>query len=398
MAARGAELTPVDLLDDLRISEFCRSVFGSMTRSDQRRWGELYVRGLISVPGRKSIRRISDLIAGQDAIQSLQQFVNQSPWDWVPVRRALADQLSRSLRPKAWVVRELVFPKNGDDSVAVARQYASSEGRILNCQRALAVFLAGDEGGGAANWRLIMPRSWDGAEGRRAKTGVPRHERAQPDWQYLLGALDEMVGDWGLPPAPVLLSLSNDRDVHPLLRGLEERGLSYLVKVPPATSLAVAGGADRAPSAGQLAAMAARRGLTTLAWTDGPGGGLIRSRYVTTAVPGLPTVGGIGRGVAQRRSRLVLGEWPAGRAALGSVWLTDLGGTGTVELAGLLRTRRQVALDVEDLTEGAGLRHFEGRSFRGWHHHVTLASVAHGYQLVRRLDTRLARQPLPIPA
>lgn len=398
MAARHVELMPVDLLDVPRISEFCQSVFGSMARSDQRRWGELYVRGLISVPGRKSIRRISDLIAGYDAVQSLQQFVNQSPWDWVPVRRALTERLGRSMQPKAWVVQELVFPKNGDNSVAVARQYASPEGRILNCQRALAVFLAGDEGAGAVNWRLIMPRSWDSAQRKRTKTRIPPQERAQPDWQYLLGALDEMVGDWGLPPAPVLLSLDNDRDVHPLLRSLEERGLSYLVEVPPSTPVSASGSADRAPSAGQLAAMAARRGVTTLAWADGAQDGLVRSRYVTTAVPGLSAVGGIGRGGAQRRSRLVLAEWPAERAVLGSVWLTNLNGSGTVELAGLLRTRRQLALDVEDLTEGAGLRHFEGRSYRGWHHHVTLASVAHGYRLTRRLDSRPAHQRLQIPA
>src|SRR5882762_6976453 len=109
--------------DVTTLSEFCDRVFMSLIRSDQRRWGEVYVQGLVSVPGRKSIRRISEMVVGYDADQSLQQFVNQSPWAWEPVRQALAEQMARMLRPQALVIQEVVFPKNGDSSVAVARQY-----------------------------------------------------------------------------------------------------------------------------------------------------------------------------------------------------------------------------------------------------------------------------------
>ncbi|MFD1050963.1 transposase, partial [Kibdelosporangium lantanae] len=100
----------------------------------------MYVNGLVSVPGRKSIRKIADLVVGWRAEQSLQQFVNQSTWKWEPVRRSLAYQVNGMIRPRAWAVQEVVFPKNGDSSVGVARQYAPSAKRVLNCQLGLAVF------------------------------------------------------------------------------------------------------------------------------------------------------------------------------------------------------------------------------------------------------------------
>src|SRR6266498_3104451 len=137
----SVEALPVAGIDE--ISEFCRRHLSSLPRSDQRRWGEVYVRGLISVPGRKSIKRICDHVVGWRADQSLQQFINQSPWRWEPVRCALAHAVSVVVRPRAWVVTEVVFPKHGSSSVGVARQFAPSAGRVLNCQLGLAVSAAG---------------------------------------------------------------------------------------------------------------------------------------------------------------------------------------------------------------------------------------------------------------
>lgn len=413
MAVLDAGTAFADLPEIPTLSEFCGTVFGSVARSDQRRWAELYVRGLMSVPGRKSIRRIcelatsddgtrclesfSDLVAGRDPVQSLQQFVNQSPWDWRPVRRAFAEEMSRHLRPRAWVVREVVFPKNGEGSVAVARQYVPSEGRILNCQRALAVFLAGDDGSTPLDWRLVIPKAWDEADARRAKARLPHHERSRPDVQYLLAALDELVGDWGLAPLPVVVKLDNERDVHPLLHGLEERGLSYLVEVPPATPLS-ARAAQQSPTAGRLAALAARRGRLTLDWREAQTGLVVRSQYATATVPGFSVAAdGVEHRRAVRPARHVLTEWPTGRTKPKAVWLTDLGAGDTADLVRLLRARRQTR-NVDELTEGVGLRHFEGRSFRGWHHHVTLASVAHGHRLLSRTAAARTATLLRMPA
>src|SRR5256885_4618337 len=212
------------------LTSFCHELFGSLTRSDQRRWGEVYLRGLMSVPGRKTIRRISDHVVGEPVDQCLQQFVNQSPWRWEPVRKALTLRAA-AIRPQAWVVQEAVFPKNGTSSVGVARQYAASTGRMLNCQLGLAVVLMGRNAGCVANWRLMLPRTWDDDGIRRDRARVPAAERHRPRWKHILDTVDEMIDEWGLRPAPLVLE-AGEGDAQQVMRGLSERGLPYLVRIP----------------------------------------------------------------------------------------------------------------------------------------------------------------------
>lgn len=392
-------ISPEDTLStSSTLTEFCEEVFSSLGRSDQRKWAETYVRGLLSVPGRKSIRRISELVVGRDADQSLQQFVNQSPWLWAPVRRSLAEWVGQAMRTKAWVVQEVVFPKNGDSSVGVARQFAPSVGRMLNCQRAIGLVLAGEDGGSAVNWRLVMPRNWDDDVERRAKARVPDGELAQPVWQYVLDAVDETGGDWGLTPAPIVVDLSSEPEGGRLLEKLEERGLHYLARVPAGTAAmpkSLVAANTRPPTVGQLVLAAAKRGRRVLSWRDEVTGVMMTSHFVVATVPGIPAPGlpaadDPRRGRVFPRLRHVLAEWPAGHPQPRAVWLTNLGGPGIAELVGLLKARERVEADVAKLTEEYGLRHFEGRSFQGWHHHVTLSSVAQGYALVSRLERRRA--------
>ena len=85
-----------------RLVEFASEMFASMRRKDQRRWGEVYVRGLMLDGKRKSIEPMVARLPDGDE-QCLQQFVNQSPWDPVAVRRALAVRMSREIAPEAWV-------------------------------------------------------------------------------------------------------------------------------------------------------------------------------------------------------------------------------------------------------------------------------------------------------
>src|SRR5215469_6854699 len=98
--------TPEDLeFTDYELENFLQLLFSSLPRSDQRRWATIFVRGLLSVPGRKGIAKISDHIAGGGAEQSLQQFLSQSTWRWDEVRRDLARQMS-ALNPRLWVIKD----------------------------------------------------------------------------------------------------------------------------------------------------------------------------------------------------------------------------------------------------------------------------------------------------
>lgn len=387
MSQRLDTISPVFALEaDADLTRYCRERLDPLCRSDQRRWGEVYVRGLATVPGRKSIRRIADQVVGWRADQCLQQFVNQSTWQWEPVRHSLAEHVTEQLAPRAWVVREVVFPKNGSSSVGVAKQYAPTEGRVLNCQRGLAVLLAGDGMACPVNWRLLLPQCWDGDEPRRERAHLPTEQRHRPRWAHLLDALDEMLDGWGLAPAPVLVDAGDEHDVEPLLRGLEERGLSYLVQVAPHLRPAPNGPVPAAPpTIGELALAAVRPAASTLVWQMRAEARAGTARFVASPV----AVEGPRRGAPLRRrrpSRHLLAQWMVGRSRPCSTWLTNLNVARLPELIDLVKLRGRAAEHVARMQDDAGLLHFEGRSFRGWHHHVTLASVAYSYQLGCQLD------------
>lgn len=317
-------MTTVVEVADLGVAAFCDELFSSMTRSDQRRWAEVYVRGLVSVPGRKSIRRICDDVVGWRADQCLQQFLNQSPWRWEPVRRALAQHAVVALRPEAWIVEDVVFPKNGGSSVGVARQYASSERRMLNCQLGIALFMANEHASCAVNWRLRLPESWDNDHVRRSRARLPEDERSRPRWQHILDVIDELTG-WGCTVPPILTDARDQRQIQPLVRGLEKRGLRYVIRVPE--------------NALMLDSLGARR---------------------------------------------VLAETSCRRPK--AKWLTNLSAIRLPELIGLVHLSHQTDRDMARLRDDFGLRHFEGRSYAGWHHHVTLVSAAHVYCTLQQLE------------
>ncbi|MFJ4789538.1 IS701 family transposase [Streptomyces sp. NPDC088794] len=374
---------------------YCQDLFGALSRSDQRRWGEVYVRGLLDVPGRKTPARITEEVLGRRAVQQIQQFVNQSPWPCRPVRERLAHRISRALQAEAWCFDEVVFAKNGDRSVGVARQYAPSLERTVNCQLALATSLAGRYGGVPVSWQLLLPQRWDRDEALRTQAHVPAQERAKPRWRYVLEAIDEMLEEWYLEPLPVLVDWRCDGDVTPLLHGLEARGLAYLVEVAPTVAVTLPRPcAGSAPGRGTLSELARHavqhRKRMPIAWQD-----RATSRMRQSQVLSMPALllaearlgTAAGRPLPERppqRPRHLVADWPYGRPAPRTYWLTNLPARRIADVLPLAQLRALCGNSLARLQQDFGLGDFEGRSFRGWHHHVTLASVALGYDTLRR--------------
>jgi hypothetical protein len=373
---------------DIDIPEHCHPHLSSLARSDQRRWGEAYVRGLVSVPGRKSIRRIADEVLGWRADQCLQQFVNQSTWNWEPVRASLAHEITDLVRPRAWVAVEAVFPKNGSSSVGVAKQYVPSAGRVLNCQLGLAVFLAGTEASCPVNWRLLLPPSWDGDEDRRSRTHLPQAQQHRPRWHHLVHAVDQMSAGWRLPPAPLLYDATHEPDLEPRLHSLEERGLPYLVQVSAHARLDRFGSryVGRAPTLGEIAALAGRASTHPLVWQTYNDHRSAGAR-ITAATLHRPDERPWSPSHPAPAPRQLLAEWPAGQTRPKAIWLTNLSRTRLPDLAGLIGLHATALRGLREMEETVGLQHFEGRSFRGWHHHVTLSSMAYAYKLRQAMST-----------
>ncbi|HEU4349736.1 MAG TPA: IS701 family transposase [Actinoplanes sp.] len=347
-------------------------MLAGLTRSDQRRAGEAYLRGLLQCMGRKSIRNISGYLAG-DQGQSLQQFVNHSPWPPACVRRRTLHVLENMVKPVAWIVDEIAFPKNGRHSVGVERQYVRALGRICNCQLATVIGLAWAETCVPVNWRLVIPGSWNADTARRSRARVPAAEGSRPYWQYQVEALDDMSQDWGMSPAPVITDARQLHEAERLVAAFEARDLDYVARVDEAfRARALDRPEPRGPGCpSRVKDLVTRLGQVerqTVSWEDGGAHRLRRSQFVTLPVRPAATV--------SDTPRLLLVEWPLTKNQPVGYWITNIAHLPLAELTELARLHRPAGQRLVELAARAGLFDYEGRSFPGWHHHVTFVSAA----------------------
>jgi len=172
------------------------------------------------------------------------QFVNQSPWEWAPVRERLARRMETEIAPEAWIIDDTGFPKAGRFSVGVAPQYCGALGKVANCQVGVSISAASDRASCPLDWRVYLPESWDRDRERRAKAHLPAEIRYLPKWKLALEMLDELRA-WGLAAKPVLAD-SAFGEVGAFRSGLTERGLRYCVAQAPYAAVRVAQPAPRA--------------------------------------------------------------------------------------------------------------------------------------------------------
>lgn len=151
---------------------------------------------------RKSIQAMASRLPDGNE-QNLPQFVNQSPWDLVPVRRRIAQRILPVIGPDVWAVDDVSFPKDGRMSVAVAHQYCGALGKQANCQVAVSVHAVSDAASCPLDWGLFLPQEWAEDTDRRKRTGVPEDAGHREKWRLALDALDELAG-WKLVPPVVV--------------------------------------------------------------------------------------------------------------------------------------------------------------------------------------------------
>jgi SRSO17 transposase len=317
--------------------------------------------------------------------------------------------MTTALAPDAWVLDDTGFPKFGRHLVGVAPQDCGTLGKVANCQVGVSVHAVTDRASCPLDWRLFLPQSWDDDAERRRTAHVPDSQRHRPKWQLALELLDELAG-WELVP-PVVLADAADGKVAQFRLGLEQRGLAYLVQVPATLSAhpeqlapeqVPYGGRGRPPvaryrqrrsSLRQLVLAAGAQTARTVAWRQGTDGQPLGSRFVALRVR--PAGARLRRAARGQGSELpvrwLLAEWPQGEPEPVADWLASLPADSSLaRLVGLAKLRWRVEHDDRELKDALGLDHFEGRSFRGWHHHVTLVSVAHGFVTLERLDPKAA--------
>jgi SRSO17 transposase len=390
-----------------RLEAFADEVFdGALGRSEQRRWGGVYLRGLMLDGRRKSIEPMAARLEDGDE-QCLQQFVNQSPWSETVVRANVARRMTAELAPEAWIVDDTGFPKKGRWSVGVARQYSGTLGRTDNCQVGVSISAASDVASCPVNWRIYLPAEWDDDVERRRAAHVPDDVRHAPKWQLALDMIDELRG-WGLTP-PRLCADAGYGEITAFRQGLDEREIDYIVQAQARTSaypldvvpeLRPWKGRGRPPVPRYRAAPSSLRDLMLQAgagrpvevtWRQGSRGPMT-SRFLALRVR--PANIQLRRAAADTQTELpvrwLLAEWPAGANEPTDYWLCSLpADTPLAELVRLGKLRWRIEHDYRELKDALGLDHFEGRSWRGWHHHVTLVSVAHAFLTLERQRPKL---------
>lgn len=373
-----------------QLQGFVEEFADELGRSERRHWCGKYLEGLLREGERKSIEPLAARVGGDD--QALQQFVNQSPWEHAAVLHRLRQHMGRRTQAGGvLVLDDTSLPKQGRHSVGVARQYCGALGKIANCQSIVTWHWTR----AGLHWplaaQLYLPAEWTDDPARMTRAGVPAEAQVfREKWRIALALLDEMK-----PQLPAYAAIVFDAGygvVQPLLAELEKREEPYVAQVPgniaagPAEAVATLKPARRGrPRQQAIVQDPAVRPLSMVAWRDK----LLQEPKRWAQLP-LPRADGASVRAAavrvqasQRASR-----WRQPGAArwllieqLGhetfKYYLSNLpADTPLAELVRLAHQRWAIEQGYQQLKEELGLDHFEGRSWRGLHHHLTLCFLA----------------------
>jgi SRSO17 transposase len=402
-------MTPRELQAlDQRLTVFLEDLLAPLGRKERRHWARVYVQGLLLDGERKSIEPLARRIPGAD-VQALRQFVGQSPWAVEAVHEQLARKVVDLLsNPEVWILDETSFPKAGEHSVGVARQYCGALGKVANCQVAVTLHWSSAEASCPLGWRLYLPQAWIEDPERAQEVKLPKGTKYRTPAQLALELIDQMLS-WEVPRLPVVAdsAYGNSFDFREQLR---QRQLDYVMAVEPTTVVwtedpqvvpvppsAPTGRPRRypppssLPPARDLKTIAQR--LSTSAWKKvkwrAGSRGPQRSRCVELQV--WAAHGWKAQEHPERAAEWLLIEWPEGESAPAKYWLARLGDgrPGLRRLVTLAHARWRIEMDYRELKDELGLDHFEGRHWLGWHHHLTLVTLA--YAFLRSEQARLKK-------
>jgi SRSO17 transposase len=389
---------------DRELGEYLNHFVDGLGRPERREALRLYMTGLLLDGDRKSIApmagRLVDAASEIEAMrQRLQQAVTIATWSDDEVLARLATKLDEELPGiEAFVIDDTGFPKKGEHSVGVQRQYSGTLGRIDNCQVAVSLHLAGEQGSGMIGFRLFLPESWVDDRARRKRAGVPPEVRAATKSTLVLAQLDAALAA-GVR-RHVVLADAGYGDSAEFRDAVAQRDLRYVVAVngepvvwPPGSMPQVArkpiGSAGRPPTRHRddkrppvaVKKLAPTLQFNRVSWREGSKGwqsgrfAAVRIRTAHRHKEGTPP------GVEQ----WLLCQETGNPKAPYKQWLSNLPSTTSITtLVRFAKLRWRVERDYQELKSELGLDHFEGRTWRGFHHHATLCAVAHGFLALRR--------------
>jgi SRSO17 transposase len=403
--------------------EAIAAVLGDVRRAAS---AQAYCTGLLLPGERKSVEPMAARIEParvQAKHQSMHHVVAKAEWDDAALLRAVREQVLPAIERhgpvRYWMVDDTAFPKQGEHSVGVARQYCGQLGKQDNCQVAVSLSVANDDASLPIAYRLYLPETWAGDPARRAKAGVP--DKIGFETKPVI-ALDQLrqARDEGIPVG-IVLGDAGYGDECDFRVGVSELDLRYVLGIRPGTSVWPPGQAPLppAPWSGQgrpptrlrrspehqpvsvkdLARSLPRRAWRSVTWREGSQTELT-SRFALQRVR--PAHRDTQRSEPWPEEWLLI-EWPEGAKEPAKYWLSNLPPrTPLKDLVHTAKARWLIERDYQELKQEIGLGHYEGRGWRGFHHHASLCIAAYGFLAAERClfppQQRFTRQRLRPPA
>ena len=393
---------------EARFAAYLEAIAAVLGHASRAAAAQAYCTGLLLPGERKSIEPMAARMEPgrvQAKHQSLHHVVAKAEWDDAALLRAVREQVLPAIERhgpvRYWIVDDTGFPKKGKHSVGVARQYCGELGKQDNCQVAVSLSVANDQASLPVAWRLYLPEAWAEDPSRRAKAGVPEAIGFQTKTAIALGQMRRALED-GVPGG-VVLADAGYGDEADFRVGVEALGLRYVLGIRSATTVWPPGEAPLPPapwsgrgrpptrlrrdpehrpvSVKDLARGLPRQAWRTVTWREGSQAELT-SRFAARRVR--PAHRDTLRSAPWPEEWLLI-EWPETAEEPTKYWLSNLPPRTTLkDLVHTAKARWLIERDYQELKQEIGLGHYEGRGWRGFHHHASLCIAAYGFLVAER--------------
>ncbi len=358
-----------------------------------------YCIGLVMPCARKSVEPMAAVTAPARVAaqhQSLLHFVGQSPWSDERMLSKVCEMVLPAIERRgpiaAWIIDDTGFPKQGEHSVGVARQYCGELGKQDNCQVAVSLSIANHHASLPVAYRMYLPKEWAEDGARRRKAHVPEDIGFKTKLEIALDQL-RWACEAGLPRGVVLMDTAYGCDAR-LRMSITALGLIYAAGVKPSMLVWAPGiepprgrkSVKRRPgepyliSVGELALGLPAKAWRTIRWREGAADWL-SSRFARMRV----RVAHRHAPAESQAEEWLLVEWPEGEKEPTKYWLSTLPEDISFrKLVDITKLRWRIERDYQELKQEVGLGHYEGRGWRGFHHHATLCIAAYGFLVSER--------------
>ena len=368
-----------------------------------------YCTGLMLPLARKSVEPMAariDPLHASARHQALHHFVAKSEWSDSAVMARVRQWVMPALGLQSgcyWIIDDTGFAKKGRHSVGVARQYCGQLGKQDNCQVAVSVSLASARGSLPIAYQLYLPKDWAADPVRRKQAGVPEDLAFATKPDIALGQMRQAIDQ--AVPRGVVLADADYGDETAFRDSITALGLLYAVGIRPGTTVWAPGTAPLPPKAWAgrgrrptklrrepgnepvtvkaLAMSLYSQAWRTVTWREGTNTELCGRFAALRVHPAHRDY----LATEMRAEEWLVIEWPEGEAEPAKYFLTTAPEDATLEqMVFVAKMRWRIERDYQDLKQDFGLSHYEGRGWRGFHHHATLSIAAYGFLMAQRLQ------------